>query len=94
MQRGVMVLIRFAAVLTVLTLGLGPMGFSPLRADYGGCSESSQKGCLTTNAAYPEKACTGGEGEDCITCFREVGAVCTWAGGAEDLPDYWDAGTH
>lgn len=72
------------AVVGVLPWDAGATG-DGLDDDLGTCSTSALSACMTTKAVYTGKACSSGQGQDCITCESSPGSVCTWAQGPEDL---------
>jgi hypothetical protein len=82
--------VRLLAAILVLVFLPGWLPLQPVLADAGTCSPTEKKGCITANDAYPEKACTAGQGEECITCDYDPGSVCTWIQGEKDLSNYAD----
>ena len=81
-----------AVVLLLLVLLGSPLPKPAVAHSGGGCSPEPEHACITTNNAYEDRACTSGQGEDCINCCYEPGHVCTWSQGARDLI-HWYPGT-
>jgi hypothetical protein len=56
--------------------------------DEGTCSAHGSAACITRHGTYSDMYCSGGGGEDCITCQPSPTDLCTWHGG--DMFGYYD----